>query len=88
MMENCNYDRMEMMVFNMVRQGLFGEIAHAEGGYLHDLRDIKFEKRGEGLWRRAWSMKLTATSIRRTASGRSPTAWTSTAATASTTWSR
>ena len=38
MMENCNYDRMEMMVFNMVRQGLFGEMLHAEGGYLHDLR--------------------------------------------------
>ena len=38
LMENCNYDRMEMMVFNMVRQGLFGEILHAEGGYLHDLR--------------------------------------------------
>ena len=31
MMENCNYDRTEMMVFNMVRQGLFGEILHAEG---------------------------------------------------------
>ena len=36
LMENCNYDRMEMMVYNMVRQGLFGEILHAEGGYLHD----------------------------------------------------
>ena len=58
MMENCNYDRMEMMVFNMVRQGLFGEILHAEGGYNHDLRGIKFSDRGEGLWRRAWSMKL------------------------------
>lgn len=31
MMENCNYDRPEMMVFNMVRQGVFGEILHAEG---------------------------------------------------------
>ena len=58
MMENCNYDRMEMMVFNIVRQGLFGEILHAGGGYLHDLREIKFADRGEGLWRRAWSMKL------------------------------
>ncbi len=58
MMENCNYDRMEMMVYNMVRQGLFGEILHAEGGYLHDLRGIKFADRGEGLWRRAWAMKL------------------------------
>jgi predicted dehydrogenase len=58
LMENCNYDRMEMMVYNMVRQGVFGEILHAEGGYLHDLRGIKFENRNEGLWRRAWSMKL------------------------------
>jgi predicted dehydrogenase len=58
MMENCNYDWPEMMAFNMVRQGLFGEILHAEGGYLHDLRAIKFENRNEGLWRRAWSQKL------------------------------
>jgi predicted dehydrogenase len=58
MMENCNYGRMEMLTFNLVRQGLFGEILHGEGGYLHDLRDIKFSTRGEGLWRRAWSQKL------------------------------
>jgi predicted dehydrogenase len=58
MMENCNYDRMEMMAFNMVRQGLFGDLVHAEGGYLHDLRSIKFENRNEGLWRRAWARKL------------------------------
>jgi predicted dehydrogenase len=57
MMENCNYDRPEMMVLNMVRQGLFGEILHAEGGYLHDLRSIKFANKGEGLWRRAWATK-------------------------------
>lgn len=58
LMENCNYDRPEMMAFNLTRQGLLGEILHAEGGYLHDLREIKFEKKDEGLWRRAWSMKL------------------------------
>ena len=58
MMENCNYDRPEMMVFNIVRQQLLGEVLHAEGGYLHDLREIKFERKDEGLWRRAWSMKL------------------------------
>lgn len=52
MMENVNYGREELMVFNMVRQGLFGEILHGEGGYLHDLRAIKFAKVGEGLWRR------------------------------------
>ncbi|MDP2319334.1 MAG: Gfo/Idh/MocA family oxidoreductase [Acidobacteriota bacterium] len=58
MMENCNYDRPEMMVLNMVQQGVLGEVVHAEGGYLHDLREIKFEKKDEGLWRRAWSRKL------------------------------
>ena len=58
LMENCNYDRPEMMVFNIVRQQLLGEVLHAEGGYLHDLRGIKFERKDEGLWRRAWSTKL------------------------------
>lgn len=58
LMENCNYDRAEMMVYNMVRQNLFGEVIHAEGAYLHDLRAIKFEDKSEGLWRRAWATKL------------------------------
>ncbi|HYT74741.1 MAG TPA: Gfo/Idh/MocA family oxidoreductase [Vicinamibacterales bacterium] len=58
LMENCNYDRMEMMVYSMVRQGTFGEVLHAEGGYLHDLRAIKFADEGEGLWRRAWATKV------------------------------
>jgi hypothetical protein len=57
MMENCNYGRWEMMVFNMVRQGLFGEILYGAGGYLHDLREVKFENANEGLWRRAHSMQ-------------------------------
>jgi len=38
-LENCCYGRAEMMVMNMVRQGLFGKIAHCSGGYCHDLRD-------------------------------------------------
>lgn len=57
MMENCNYDRMELMVLHMVRRGVFGEILHAEGGYLHDLRAVKFSADGEGLWRRAHSVR-------------------------------
>jgi hypothetical protein len=62
LMENCNYDRPEMMVYNMVSQGLFGEIVHAEGAYLHDLRAIKFEDAHEGLWRRAWDTTLNGNS--------------------------
>ena len=38
-LENCCYDRNEMAVLNMIKQGLFGEIVHVEGGYGHDLRD-------------------------------------------------
>lgn len=39
LLENCCYGREEMTVLNMVKQGLFGELVHAEGGYRHDLRD-------------------------------------------------
>jgi predicted dehydrogenase len=57
MMENCNYDQIEMMILNMVKKGILGEIIHAECGYLHDLREVKYDMEGEGLWRRAHSMK-------------------------------
>lgn len=53
MMENCNYDRFELLMYNLKMKGLLGEILHGECGYLHDLRDIKFSEEGEGLWRRA-----------------------------------
>jgi predicted dehydrogenase len=39
LLENCCYDRNEMAVLNIVRQGLMGEIVHCAGGYRHDLRD-------------------------------------------------
>ena len=37
MLENCCYSRREMMVLNLVKQGLFGEIVHCAGGYHHEL---------------------------------------------------
>jgi predicted dehydrogenase len=60
MMENCNYDRVEMMILNMVSQGLLGELVHAECGYLHDLRAVKYDMEGEGVWRRQWSIDRNA----------------------------
>ncbi len=50
-MENCCYDRTELMILNMVRQGLFGELMHAECGYLHDLRWHKLTDFYEERWR-------------------------------------
>jgi predicted dehydrogenase len=58
MMENCCYDREEMMILNMVRQGVFGELLHAECGYLHDLRELKLSRTYyEGRWRIAHSIR-------------------------------
>jgi predicted dehydrogenase len=51
MMENVCYDRPEMMILNMVRQGALGELLHAECGYLHDLREHKLTDFYEGRWR-------------------------------------
>jgi predicted dehydrogenase len=42
MLENVCYRRDVMAVLNMVRQNIFGEIVHLQGGYQHDLREVKF----------------------------------------------
>lgn len=39
LLENCCYNREEMALLNMVKQGLFGELVHCAGGYQHDLRE-------------------------------------------------
>ncbi len=39
LLENCCYGREEMAVMNMVKQGIFGEVIHCQGGYRHDLRE-------------------------------------------------
>lgn len=52
MLENCCYDFFEMLTLNMSRKGLFGEIVHAEGAYIHDLLDLNFKKDGYAdMWR-------------------------------------
>jgi predicted dehydrogenase len=42
MLENVCYRRDVMAVMNMVRQNIFGELIHLQGGYQHDLREVKF----------------------------------------------
>lgn len=39
MLENCVYDFFELTTLNMAQQGLFGEILHAEGAYIHNLAE-------------------------------------------------
>ena len=53
MLENCCYDFFEMLTLNMARQGMFGEMVHAEGAYIHDLsKDWLFNKKAYAdMWR-------------------------------------
>lgn len=44
MLENCCYDFFELLTLNMARNGIFGELLHAEGAYIHDLRELNFSK--------------------------------------------
>lgn len=39
MLENCCYDFFEMSTLNMAQQGLFGEVYHVEGAYIHYLAE-------------------------------------------------
>lgn len=45
MLENCCYDFFELATLNMAQQGVFGEVMHVEGAYIHDLRRLNFNDR-------------------------------------------
>lgn len=53
MLENCCYGRNELMVMNMVRKGLFGELIYCECGYEHYLADVLVKELDQGI-ERAW----------------------------------
>ena len=58
MMENVCYGREELMVLNMVRNGLFGELLHGEAAYIHELRwQMKEIEYKTGSWRTEWHTK-------------------------------
>lgn len=39
-LENCVYDFFELTTLNMAQHGVFGEILHVEGAYIHNLEDF------------------------------------------------
>ncbi|MFT5163982.1 MAG: putative dehydrogenase [Alteromonadaceae bacterium] len=58
MMENVCYGRNELMVLNMARQGLFGDLLHGEAAYIHELRwQMKELEHKTGSWRTYWHTK-------------------------------
>jgi len=48
-LENACFNRQMMAVLNMVREGLFGELVHCQGGYQHDLRERLVTGKGTGI---------------------------------------
>ena len=50
MLENCSYDFFELLTLNMVREGFFGEIIHADAGYLHHQNNF-IKPEGGDMWR-------------------------------------
>lgn len=58
MIENCCYNDEELWVLNMIEQGVFGDITHAEGAYLHDLRAHMLS---DNYYKNQWRLKHHAT---------------------------
>ena len=51
MLENVNYFRNTLAATRMIREGVFGEVLHAEVGYQHDVRVLAFTDDGKLSWR-------------------------------------
>jgi len=56
MLENCCYSDRSLLTLKLVRAGILGEVIQGTAGYLHDLREIKFNGKDESLWRTAHSV--------------------------------
>ena len=55
-LENCCYGEVEMLALNLARQGVLGELVHAEGAYIHDLRNMTVTKWPDNeCWRYDWN---------------------------------
>ncbi|HEV8634074.1 MAG TPA: Gfo/Idh/MocA family oxidoreductase [Chloroflexota bacterium] len=52
MAENYCYSKPAMLVREMARRGLFGELYYAEGAYIHDCRHLHYDAQGNPTWRR------------------------------------
>jgi len=56
MIENCCYDFFELQTLNMVRQGVFGELTHAEGAYIHSLCELFTNEEGDDAYQDQWRL--------------------------------
>jgi predicted dehydrogenase len=50
-LEQCCFSDENLAIYNMIRQGLFGETYYSECSYVHDCRDLAFLGGGKLTWR-------------------------------------
>lgn len=56
MLENCVYDFFEITTLEMAQRGLFGELVHVEGSYIHNLEDFWHAYKDN--WRLAYNQQF------------------------------
>ncbi|MFC1716486.1 Gfo/Idh/MocA family protein [Candidatus Poribacteria bacterium] len=56
MAENSCYSKLNVLIGNMVREGLFGEIYFGEGEYVHDVKFLHHDSQGNPTWRYYWQV--------------------------------
>ena len=54
--ENYCYTRDNVLIREMVRKGLFGDVYFGEGEYLHEIRDLHHTADGKPTWRYYWQV--------------------------------
>lgn len=57
MAEQVNFRRYPLMVLNMIRDGVFGDLTYAQCGYIHDLKKLSVIGDGPGAWRYEWNFE-------------------------------
>ncbi len=54
--ENYIYGKDPMLILEMVKKGLFGDLYYGEGEYLHEVRHMHFTPDGKPSWRQYWQV--------------------------------
>ena len=56
-LENCCYGEMELLMLELCRKGLVGDILYGECSYIHDLRNSCWSDRTYRNWRLKWNVE-------------------------------
>lgn len=58
MLENYIYMQWNMMIYNMVQQGVFGNPYYGECSYIHNCKFLQYTPDGKPTWRGDWALNI------------------------------